>query len=176
MSSGNASGNIFRKNIFLKAAQDANRLLRAGYSRRTIRRQSEKNENDLMKAAIEGRIRVKIAGMESDLKSEAVVADVVKADRRNRTETDIAVMNAVRALDTEEMKEKAAMQLEDKKLVSIRQAAKEKAEKKKSAAKEAAKMKLKDTPDGGVEGEHKGRKVMIKPVGDGFEVEMMEQK
>jgi hypothetical protein len=24
-----------------------------------------------------------------------------------------------------------------------------------------------------VEGEHKGRKVMIKPVGDGFEVEMM---
>jgi hypothetical protein len=37
-------------------------------------------------------------------------------------------------------------------------------------------MKLKDTPDGGVEGEHKGKKVMIKPVGDGFEVEMMEQK
>jgi hypothetical protein len=151
------------------------------------KKSQEKNESDLMKAAIEGRIRVKIAGMEADLKSEGLMADVVKADRKNRTDTDIAVMNAVKALDAEEMKEraalqledkkeKAALQLEDKKVVSIRQAAKEKSEKKKSAAKEAAKMKLKDTPDGGVEGEHKGRKVMIKPVGDGFEVEMMEQK
>jgi hypothetical protein len=133
-----------------------------------------------MKAAIEGRIRVKIAGMEADLKSDGLMADVVKADRKNRTDTDIAVMNAVKALDAEEMKERAALavedkklQLEDKKVVSIRQAAKEKGEKKKSAAKEAAKMKLKDTPDGGVEGEHKGKKVMIKSVGDGFEVEMM---
>jgi hypothetical protein len=36
--------------------------------------------------------------------------------------------------------------------------------------------RLNKITDGGVEGEHKGRKVMIKPVGDGFEVEMMEQK
>lgn len=34
-------------------------------------------------------------------------------------------------------------------------------------------MSLKDTPDGGVEGKHQGKKVLIKPVGDGFDVEMI---
>jgi UPF0288 family protein (methanogenesis marker protein 3) len=127
---------------------------------------------DLMKAAIEGRIRVKIAGMEAELKSDEVVADVVKADRKNRTDTDIAVMNAVKALDTEEMKERAALEREDKRVVSIKQAQDEKKRQKESKKKAEAdakarasssKLSLKEAEDGTVQGEHKGKKVLIKP-------------
>jgi hypothetical protein len=83
--------------------------------------------------------------MEADLKAEGLLAEVIKADRKNMTDTDIAVMNAIKALDEEEIKEKAALQLEekkekamlavqDKKVVSMKQAAKDKAERKKATS------------------------------------------
>lgn len=134
----------------------------------------EKNAVELQKAALEGRIKMEMKRMDLGLESSKIDAEVILSAQKNRTDTDIAVMHAVSNLDQQERRDKTALELEDKKVVSIRSKDKSRQQPKDRNTK----VKMIETDSGGSyepEGDA-ARKVVISELPGGFEAEIKRKR